>query len=112
MQENEDAFTPEVMYCFMEQLLFNAEIKKWGKPAKIAGKAEAAQLHWQDTFRPKKLSDLTEKQRSSLLPSHIFLQKKRSGNVKGRLVAGGNVQRTLCLKRIQAHRQPPPNQCY
>ena len=73
--------------------MVNAGIKKWGMPAKIAGKAEATQLHWQDTFRPNKLSDLTEKQRSSLLPSHMFLQKKRSGDVKGRLVAGGNVQR-------------------
>ena len=28
----------------------------------------------------------------------MFLQKKRSGNVKGRLVAGGNVQRDFVSK--------------
>ena len=45
MKENEEEFTPEAMYCFMEQLSVNAAIKKWGKSAENAGKAEAAQLN-------------------------------------------------------------------
>ena len=51
------------------------------------------QLHWRNSFRPIKWTELSSKQRETILESHIFIKKKRTGEVKGRTVAGGNKQR-------------------
>ena len=41
---------------------------------------------------PKLYTDLTPKQREKILESHIFIKRKKSGEIKGRTVAGGNKQ--------------------
>ena len=51
------------------------------------------QLHWRNTFKPVCWSELTAKQKETVLESHTFLSKKRTGEIKGRTVAGGNKQR-------------------
>ena len=51
------------------------------------------QLHWKNTFKPVKYSKLMDRQKETILESHIFLTEKRTGEIKGRTVAGGNKQR-------------------
>jgi hypothetical protein len=46
-------------------------------------------MHWQD---------LTHAQRKSIMESHMFLKEKRTGEIKGRTVAGGNKQRDFISK--------------
>ena len=80
------------------QLTLKAAIKMWGNEAKYAAEAEMKQLHWQNTFKPVRWSELTSKQKETVLESHIFLTKKRTGEIKGRTVAGGNKQRGYIQK--------------
>jgi hypothetical protein len=51
------------------------------------------QLHWRNSFRPARYQELSEKQKQTILESHIFMKQKRTGEIKGRTVAGGNKQR-------------------
>jgi hypothetical protein len=86
-------YNQEVAYNFMQQLSVKAALKQWGNDARVAGEKETSQLHWRETFVPKRMSDLTEEQRSKILQSHMFVVKKRDGVTKARVVAGGNLQR-------------------
>ncbi len=61
--------------------------------ATSAAEAEMKQLHWRNTFRPVRWNELSQQQKDMVLESHIHLTKKRSGEIKGRTVAGGNKQR-------------------
>jgi hypothetical protein len=56
------------------------------------------QLHWRNTFKPVRWSELTSKQKETVLKPRIFLTKKRTGEIKGRKVAGGNKQRGYIQK--------------
>ena len=82
-----------VTYSFMQQLSAKAAIKQWGDDAVSAGEKEISQLQWRETFVPKRMSDLTTEQKGKILPSHMFVVKKRDGVTKARIVAGGNQQR-------------------
>ena len=84
---------PRVVELILTQLTLKAAIKMWGDEAKIAAEAEMKQLHWRNSFRPVRWSELTDKQRQTVLESHIFMKQKRTGEIKGRTVAGGNKQR-------------------
>jgi hypothetical protein len=75
------------------QLSLKAAIKTWGKDATNAAKAKMKQLYWQNSFMPKLYTDLSPEQREKILESHIFIKQKKSGEIKGRTVAGGNKQR-------------------
>ena len=55
--------------------------------------SEMKQLHFRDTFRPRHMKDLTEKEWKEMLESHIFLKQKSDRNIKGHHVAGGNKKR-------------------
>ena len=57
-----------------------------------AAKVEMKQLHCQNSFMPKLYNDLSPEQREKILESHNFIKKKKSGEIKGRTVAGGNKQ--------------------
>ena len=81
------------MEMVLTQLTLNAAIKLWGKDATSAAESEMKQLHWRNTFKPVRWSELTPKQKETVLESHIFITKKRTGEIKGRTVAGGNKQR-------------------
>ena len=82
-----------VSYSFMQQLSVKAALREWGDEARVAGEKETSQLHWRETFVPKRMSELTNEQRSKVLQSHMFVVRKRTGETKARVVAGGNLQR-------------------
>ena len=86
-------FDPTVVKTIFTQLLLKAAIKTWGKDATNAAKAKMKQLHWRNSFMPKLYNDLSPKQREKILESHIFIKQKKSGEIKGRTVAGGNKKR-------------------
>ena len=74
----------------MTQLLLKTAIKTWEKDATNAAEAEMKQLHWRNSFMPKLWNKLSLEQKDKVLESHIFIKQKRSGEIKGRTVAGGN----------------------
>jgi len=81
-----------VSYSFMQQLSVKAALREWGDEARVAGEKETSQLHWRETFIPKQMSELTNNQQSKVLQSHMFVVRKRTGETKARVVAGGNLQ--------------------
>jgi hypothetical protein len=86
-------FTPQIVELILTQ------VKRWGNDVAMnAGAVEMKQLHWRNTFKPVRWSELTEKQKATVLESHIFLTEKRTGEIKGRMVAGGNKQRGFIEK--------------
>jgi hypothetical protein len=87
-----------VAYSFLQQLSLKAALKQWGTDAEDAGVKEISQLHWRDTFVPKRYSDLTNDHKKRVLESHMFVVKKRDGKTKARVVAGGNMQRDYLTK--------------
>ena len=48
------------------------------------------QLNFQETFKPIHWKELYGTQRKSVLESHMLLNQKRYGKIKGRTVDGGN----------------------
>ena len=98
MQEDFYQAEPDVVATVMTQLSLKAGIKKWGDKAFKAARNEMKQLHLRDTFSPKHANELTHLQRQMILESHLFLKEKRSGEIKGRTVAGGNKQRDYISK--------------
>jgi hypothetical protein len=76
----------------LTQLTLKAAVKMWGNDATIAAEAEMKQLHWRNSFRPVRWNELSEKQKKTILESHMFMKQKQSGEIKGRTVAGGNKQ--------------------
>ncbi len=81
-----------VAFSFMEQLLVKSALRKWGDDARAAGEKEVNQLHWRETFVPRRMLKLTAEQQSKILQSHMFIGQKRTGETKARMVAGGNTQ--------------------
>ena len=63
---------------------------------------EVNQLHWRDTFVPKRYSELKNNEKSKVLESHMFIVKKRSGDTKARLVVGGNKQQDYLTKEYSS----------
>ena len=90
-QVNESTFeyNPRVIKTIFTQLSLKAAIKTWGKDATNAAKAKMKQLHCRNSFMPKLCEDLSTKQREKILESQIFIKQKKSGEIKGRSVAGG-----------------------
>lgn len=81
---------PRVVKLVMTQLSLKAAIKACGNKARVAAKAKMKQLHWRNSFRPVTWNELSKKKKKTVLESHIFIKQKRTGEVKGRTVAGGN----------------------
>ncbi len=94
-----DHYLPaQIVEFVLTQVTLKAAIKMWGNRAMNAAEAEMKQLHWRNSFKPVRWNDLTAKQKAAVLESHIFLTEKRTGEVKGRTVAGGNKQRGFIEK--------------
>ena len=89
----ETTHDPRMVETILTQLTLKAAIKMWGNEAKIAAEAEMKQLHWRNSFKPVRWNELSDKQKKTILESHIFMKQKRTGEIKGRTVAGGNKQR-------------------
>jgi hypothetical protein len=90
LEQSKFEYDPRVIKMIFTQLSLKAAIKAWGKDATNAAKAEMKQLHWQNSFMPKLWSELSPEQKEKVLESHIFITQKRTGEIKGRTVAGGN----------------------
>lgn len=89
---------PDSVGLIMAQVSMKAAIKKWGEAANIAITAEMKQLHWRESYKPKHWHELTEKERTCILESHVFVEEKRDGRLKAREVIGGNKQRDYITK--------------
>ena len=89
---------PDLVAIIMTQLSLKAGLKEWGEKAYKSAYSEMKQLHFRNTFKPKHWRELTPEQRMTVLESHMFLKKKRCGDIKGRTVAGGNKQRDYISK--------------
>jgi hypothetical protein len=76
----------------MTQLTLKNALKLWGNDAQLAVEAEVKQLHWQNSFKPVNWNEILPEKKKAILESHIFVKKKRLGEVKARKVAGGNKQ--------------------
>ncbi len=87
------SYKQSVAFSFMQQLSVKAALREWGDNVKVAGEKEVNQLHWRETFIPRQMSELTAKQQTKILQSHMFIGQKRTGETKVRMVAGGNMQR-------------------
>ena len=77
-----------VVEMVFTQLTLKAALKTWGNDARAAAKSEMKRLHWRNSFKPVHLRDLTERQKQTILVSHIIMKQKRTGEIKGRTVAG------------------------
>ncbi|MGL6132320.1 MAG: hypothetical protein ACRCZ9_11980, partial [Fusobacteriaceae bacterium] len=98
MEMENYVYDAKVVEFIFTQLSLKAAIRAWGNNATTAAEAEMKQLHWRNSFKPKKWNELTMKQKEMILESHIFITQKRTGEIKGRTVAGGNKQRNYIDK--------------
>ena len=97
-----------IQYMCMEQvaekqeqkrLSLNKGLKVWGEKGLAAVKAELSQIHFRNVFTPVDPAELTYKEKSEALESHLFLEEKRNLEKKGRIIAGGNKQRDYTPKQ-------------
>jgi len=70
-----------------------AGIKRFGKPGETAVIKELNQFNKYGVFKPKHARDLSDKEKSKEFSSLIFLKEKKSGDIKARSCANGNIQR-------------------
>ena len=90
LQDTHYKHSPDIVAAVLTQLSLKAALRQWGNDAKIAVEAEAKQLHWRNSFKPVHWKDIGEEKREQILESHVFVKKKRLGEIKARKVAGGN----------------------
>ena len=94
MEDGVYKINPEVFGIVMAQLSMKSGAAKLGEiPVAAAAEAELKQIHMRSTFVPKHYKNLTAKQRDQILEAFLFVEKKKSGQVKGRLVVNGKMQR-------------------
>ncbi len=82
----------QVVGCIMMQLTLKKALKLWGNDAQLAMEAEVKQLHWQNSFKTINWDEILPEKKKAILESHIFVKKKRLGEVKASKVTGGNKQ--------------------
>ena len=78
----------------MTQLSLKAGLKQLGYKSHSAAKSNMEQLHLRNTLIPIHRRDLKYEELQMVLESHMFLNKKRDGKIKGQTVAGSNKQTT------------------
>ena len=91
-QDGMHQLEPDAVAAIMTQLSLKTGMKQWGDKAKAAVRSGMKQLHFCNTFKPLHWRELSHTQRQTVLESHMFLEEKRDGKIKGRTVAGGNKQ--------------------
>ena len=85
---------PEVMGVMMVQLSMKAATTKFGVTrTDQACKKEIKQIHLRDTFVPKHYHELLPQQKQRILEAFIFVEQKKDGSDKARLVINGAQQR-------------------
>ncbi len=98
MKNDTYEYDSQVVNNIMTQLTLKNTLKLRGKDAQLAVEAEVKQLHWRNSFKPISWNEILPKKKKAILESHIFVKKKRLGEVKARKVAGGNKQRDFIDK--------------
>ena len=66
----------------MQQMSVKAAIREWGDDAIVAGEKEMNQLQWRETFAPRRMSELTDDQRSRFY--RVICSSLRSAQVRPR----------------------------
>jgi hypothetical protein len=90
---------PEVIGMIMVQLSMKAAMKEFGvERTKKACRIKVKQIHMRNICVPNHWDDLTPKQRSRILEAFIFLEQKKSGADKARLVIDGSQQQDHITK--------------
>jgi len=99
LQEAGAHHRPEVVVSLMVQLSMKAAAVKFGEVrTNKACMKEIKQIHMRDTFVPKHWSELTTQQKTQVLEAFIFVEQKKDGTDKGRLVINGAMQRDHITK--------------
>ena len=80
------------------QYSVNKGLKVFGTSGTEAVLQELVQLHKKEVIEPVHYKDLTQEQRTLILPYLMFLKEKRTGQIKGRGCADGRKQRTVMSK--------------
>ena len=82
----------------MTQLSFKEVLKRWVNKGRSTIHSDMEQLHTRDTFLPKHWKNMSHDQKKQTLESHLYLNDKREGTIKGITVAGENKQRYFIPK--------------
>jgi hypothetical protein len=98
LQDTRYKCSSDVVEMVMTQLSYKAALKQWGKDDKAAVEAEAKQLHWRNSFRPIHWKDVDKERQKQIHELHVFVKKKRTGQIKACKVAGGDKQRDFISK--------------
>jgi hypothetical protein len=62
VQEDFYQAEPDVVAAIMTQLSLNAGLKEWGEEAFMVTQSEMKQLHFRNTFKPKRWRELSQVQ--------------------------------------------------
>ena len=71
----------------------------WGNKGWSAVESELSQTHNRDVLEPQDPNELTQEEKRNSLESHLFLEEKKNKEIKGRIVGGGNKQRSYTPKQ-------------
>ena len=77
----------------------NRGLLLWGKKGWNAVKGKLSHIHNRAVFEPLDSSELMWEERRQVLESHFFLEQKKKNEIKGRIVSGGNKQRSYTSKQ-------------
>jgi hypothetical protein len=94
LREPGEHHRPEVAVAMMVQLSMKAATIKFGAiRTNKACMKEIKQIHLRDCFVPKHYEKLTPQQKGQILEAFIFVEQKKDGSDKARLVVNGAMQR-------------------
>ena len=74
-------------------------LKVYGEKGHAAVQSELSQIHDRGVFEPQDPKKLSYQEIKDCLESHLFLEEKRNKDIKGRIVGGGNKQRSYVSKQ-------------
>ena len=81
------------------RISMNRGLKMWGNKGWSAVEAELSQIHNRDVLDPQDHSKLTHEEKRNALESHLFLEEKKNKEIKGKMVGGGNKQRSYTSRQ-------------
>ena len=81
-----------------QQMHINKGLKKFGSRAEDSGKSEMSQIHNRTAVNPVLWDNLSEKEREEVIGSLLLIEEKRTGDLKGRLVARGDEEKKFTPK--------------
>ena len=96
------------------QMSFKEGLRRHGRAAEAALMTEFGQLEELDVYEAVNARFLTRAQRRAALRAINLIKEKRCGKIKGRTVADGRSQRSLCTtsQRLRPRPSPRMHSCY